>query len=105
MDARLEVQRGQYVTIIDASRAAPTPATQRRKQADWLDRQAPLLAKRSLGTAFIITSPMVRGIYTAVLWLRPMPTEHVVCSTCAEAEAWAAERLAAAGIDHVRQPR
>lgn len=86
------------VTILDARRAVRNPATQRKKQAEWIERHTEQLRKYSLGTAFIINSPLVRGVLTAILWVRPLPTQHTVVSTMEEAEAWVQQQLAAAGL-------
>jgi hypothetical protein len=32
------------------------------------------------------------------LWLQPLPNEHIVVGTLAEAEAWAEKQLRAAGL-------
>ncbi len=86
------------VTILDASRSGRAPATQRKKQAEWLQQHQARLRQYSLGTAFVITSPLVRGVLTAILWMQSLPTPHTVVGTFAEAERWALERLAAAGL-------
>ncbi len=96
---RLVVARREpNVTILDARAAGSTPATQRRMQADWLEKHDAELRRYSAGTAFIITSAMVRGILTAILWLQPMAAPHVVVATFEEAEAWAREQLRARGV-------
>lgn len=91
-------RRQKTVVILDARRSGATPAAQRRMQADWLKEYEPLLRQYTLGTAFVISSRVVRGILTAILWVQPLPSEHVVVSTLAEALAWASERFAEHGI-------
>ncbi len=86
------------LTILDARHAIRNPASQRKKQADWLKTHEARLRQYSLGTAFVITSPFVRGVLTAILWLQPLPNDYTVVATLEEAEAWAARQLAAAGI-------
>lgn len=86
------------LTILDARRAIRNPASQRKKQADWLKQHQEQLRKYSLGTAFVITSPFVRGALTAILWLQPLPNDHILVGTLAEAEAWAEKQLRAAGL-------
>lgn len=39
------------------------------------------------------SSPLVRGIITAVEWVNPAPFPHATCSTVAEAELFLRERL------------
>jgi hypothetical protein len=93
METAVLSRREPTVTILDARDAMATPATQRRKQAAWLQKNEAVLRRYSLGTAFVITSPVVRGILTAILWIQPMPAPHVVVATPPEAERWATARL------------
>jgi hypothetical protein len=96
---RLIVERKQKsVTILDARQSGRSPATQRKKQAAWISAHENLLRQYSLGTAFVITSPLVRGVLTAILWLQPLPSDYTVVGTMAEAERWAHERLRSAGL-------
>lgn len=98
METLVLQRRETNCTILDASRAGDTPAKQRRMQAEWLKRNDALLKAYSVGTAFVITSPLVRGLLTAILWLTPMPTAHVVVASIDEAEAWARARLRERGV-------
>ncbi|MBC7173876.1 MAG: hypothetical protein H5U40_15655, partial [Polyangiaceae bacterium] len=41
-----------------------------------------------VGYAFVISSSLVRGALTAILWLAPMPAPHRVVGTVGEGEAW-----------------
>jgi hypothetical protein len=92
-------------TVLDASRAGPTPPKQRARQADWIKANADVLRRYSAGSAFVITSPLIRGLLTAILWLAPMPQAHDVFSSRAAAEQWAVARLRARGQAGVSRPR
>lgn len=97
---RLLIARKQKtVTIVDSRRSGRVPASLRKKQAEWLKQYENLLTTYSVGTVFVIDSPLVRGALTAILWLQPLPTAHAVVATLAQAESWAVERLREAGID------
>lgn len=87
------------VTIVDSRGSSRVPPSQRKMQADWINQYSNLLAKWSLGTAFVIDSPLVRGALTAIFWLQRLPMEYVVVGTRAEAERWAAERLRSVGLE------
>jgi hypothetical protein len=91
-------RRTRTVTILDARRAVRTPPKQRKRQADWLIENDLLLKQFSAGSAFVITSPIVRGVMTAILWISPLPTPHTVVGTLSEAELWASDRLRTYGI-------
>lgn len=90
---QLFLRRKPNATVLDAREAGMTPATQRRMQAEWIREHEDDLRRFSRGTAFVISSPVIRGALTAILWLQPMPQPHVVVATVAEAEAWAKARL------------
>lgn len=91
--------RGPGVAVLDATGSGSTPATQRKMQADWLRRNREMLRRNSLGTAFVIPSAAIRGVLTAILWISPLPSPHIVVSTYDEGERWAIERLRENGLE------
>lgn len=94
------LDRGErYALVMDATRAGTTPAVQHKMQAEWIEETRSELERRSLGTAFVITSGLVRGILTAILWLTDMPGDHIVVGSRAEAERWARGKLRDAGLE------
>ena len=44
------------------------------------------------------TSPLVRGVLTAIFWIQTLPNPYTIVGTLREAEAWAREQLRAAGL-------
>ena len=52
-----------------------------------------LLRTYSAGSAFVISSPLVRGGLTAILWLQALPSPFIVVATRPEAESWARAQL------------
>jgi hypothetical protein len=91
--------RGPNVAVLDATHAGYLPASQRRRQAEWLREHAGMMRDNSLGTAFVIPSTLIRGVLTAILWIVPMPGPHVVVETHEQGEEWARARLHAAGLE------
>jgi hypothetical protein len=91
-------RRLRAVTVFDATRAGPTPATQRARQGAWLKKYRSIIQEYSCGSVFVIRSPLVRGALTAILWIAPIPGAHTVVGTLEEAERWAVERLRAEGV-------
>jgi hypothetical protein len=86
------------VVLIDARTVAPAPATQRKMQADWLAIRATRVKELLMGMAFVITSPIVRALITAVFWWKPLPCPYVVTATIAEALSWADATCRAKGL-------
>ena len=79
-------RREPYVTISDTSLTREIPnATVRRALADWNKQVEPLMKQVTLGSAIVITSPLVRGGLTALFWLAPPPYPQQVVATIDEA--------------------
>lgn len=102
MDRVLQ-RREMYGAIFDARDVTSVSPKQRRIQADWLEKNESLLRDYAAGYAFVITSQLIRGVLTAILWLKPMPSEHVVVATVEEAERWLGVRIRARGLS-MRSP-
>ncbi len=96
---RMLSRRQPNVTILDATRSDRSPAVQRKMQADWIKTNREALEQYSCGTAFVISSPLVRGVLTAILWMQPLPQGYTVVATLAEAEDWAVGRLRQRGVE------
>jgi hypothetical protein len=88
------IRRGPYAVIYDSRLSVLPPATQRKRQADWIRLNLETIRRNCLGLAFCASSPWVRGVVTAVFWMQAPPAPYVVTDTLDEAEQWAAARLA-----------
>lgn len=95
---RVVLRREKNVTLIDAMGVVMVLPSQRKRQAEWQREHEPLLRTYSLGTSFAISSPVVRGFLTAILWVQPLPHPHHVAASRADAERWAIAQLDAAGL-------
>jgi hypothetical protein len=62
-----------------------------RRQAEWIKKHEPLIRQYSIGAAMVITSPVVRGMLKALLWMQPMPQPHFVGGTTEVALSWLRE--------------
>jgi hypothetical protein len=65
--------------LTDLSRALGATAASRRFAADFMKENEALIVEATLGGATVITSPIMRGVITAVFWLKasPVPTRIV----------------------------
>lgn len=95
---RVVLRREKNVTLIDAMGVKTVLPSQRKRQAEWQRQHEHLLRTYSLGTSFAISSPVVRGFLTAILWVQPLPHPHHVAASRADAEIWAVAQLQAAGL-------
>lgn len=83
---RVLKRREPYVTISDTSRTREIPnATVRKALAEWNERVEPQMKQFTLGSAIVITSPLVRGGLTALFWLAPPPYPQQVVATVEDA--------------------
>lgn len=98
-DSMYAPNAGHRLLVIDATYSAPTPATQRRMQADWMKEHADRIRKFTVGVAFVIPSGMIRGMLTAIFWIQPLPSPHEVCATLEQALDWGDTQLAAYGLE------
>ena len=75
-------QRGEmHAMVYDATLAGWIPPSQRRLQADWMREHDQLNRDLTVCMSFVLPSPLLRGVLTAILWLQPMPCPHNVVST------------------------
>jgi len=91
------LERGEpYVVIIDVSRLGQASAYARARHKEWSDTNREKLRTRCLGSAFIMTSPLLRFITMTAMLVSPSPMPYAVCESVDEALEWAKGRLAAA---------
>lgn len=92
--------RGPHVLILDMTQGtAGATAAQRARVAEWLrENDALLRSKRQLAHALVFDSPVMRGIVTAVFWLRPPANPHYAAKNLEEAVERALTCLQAEGI-------
>ena len=89
----VHARTGRTVALVDARKAAPMSARQRKQQADWQRKHERILRENTAGTAFVVSNAVIRGLLTAIFWLQPLPHEHLVTQSMAEAEGWCRARL------------
>ncbi|HEX8822818.1 MAG TPA: STAS/SEC14 domain-containing protein [Archangium sp.] len=87
------LRRGKLLLLMDLSRIGLVPLDQRWRQVEWFEKHEHLLRERVLGTALILTSPIVRLSISAILYFKPLPIPLATFNDQGSAEAWVAERL------------
>jgi hypothetical protein len=73
-------------------------ASHAKLQAEWMRQHDAAIRERVVALAFVLPSAVMRGALRAILWMQPMPVQHRVFATVAEAVEWAAQMLAEKGI-------
>ena len=84
-----------YAQIADASRAEIVDPRVRKLMSDFLSETMAQASRLCLGTAVVVTSPLIRGGLTAVLWLVQTPYPIVAVGSRAEAVAFCQQKLGA----------
>jgi hypothetical protein len=95
------MNRGQHVLILDLTQGnAGATAAQRRRMATWLAQNEALLKSgRQLAHVLVVNSAVVRGIITAVSWIRPPANPEYTAKDLNDAVDLAVRCLSEAGID------
>lgn len=86
------------VIILDLRKAGPLSAPQRRTASEWMKQNKELYKQSILAAVFIIDSPIIRGVLTALLWLSPIELPYEVVGSLDEAVRWAISRFDAARV-------
>ncbi len=87
-------RRGEaYGVVIDARQVGRVSPVQRRAIVDWIERDRQHLKTHCAGGALIFTSPMQQGLWTAIVWLTPIPIPVKVFRDVSAAEDWVRSQL------------
>jgi hypothetical protein len=81
--------RGRKLAILyDLTQASPLSPQQRRMQAEWIRQFEQLGRAVTLGVAFVTASAIIRGVLTAIFWVRPPYSPHHVCTELDDGLDW-----------------
>lgn len=98
MDRILE-RKVRHGFITDMNQASTAfPKEQKQATADWLKLHKKEIEELSVGTAFIVSNPVIRAAMTTVFWMFPMPGTSKVVKNLEEAMDWLFPRFEAAGL-------
>ena len=85
-----------YAVVVDAMGMGSTEASFRKRYAEFISKNTPVLKRLCRGTAVVLQSPVARGAITAVTWMTTIPFPLKVFGDRHEALSWAKSQL---GID------
>jgi hypothetical protein len=95
LDAFIRAQRRPFAWVVQADATVSSSAGQRRMFAEAELRLQEYDRVLCVGTSFVLSSPVMRGVVTAVYWLAPPVYPYRFFATMPEARRWAQEQLAA----------
>lgn len=87
------------LSLVTKPSAPMTKAKHARMQAAWINEHFDRLRDRCVGLAFVLPSPMTRGVLKAILSMQRLPVQHSVHATESDAHDWIRAQLEA---DRVR---
>jgi hypothetical protein len=88
-----------HAVVLDVSGRRSRPTTeQQRAMAAWLATNRELLAEACVAWVMVITSPVLRGVLTAITWFAPFPCPMKVHGTVSQGIAWCVDKLVAARV-------
>ncbi len=79
--------------VVDLSRLKSVSASQRRVFGEHLERFEPHDIEYNRGSALVVPSAFLRGVVTAVFWLKVPKFPHRAFETVEEARVWARDRV------------
>ena len=77
-----------YAVVIDAREIGRVSAVQRKEIVDWINRDRQFLKAHCAGGALVFASPMQQGLWTAIVWVTPIPIPVKVFRDLVSAERW-----------------
>jgi len=82
-----------YAVLIDARQVGSVSAVQRRGIVDWINRDRHHLTTNCSAGALIFASPIQHGLWTAIVWVTPIPIPVKVFRDVSAAETWLRDQL------------
>lgn len=98
VEAFYDANDAPFAWVVDVGNVGLADAKVRQVTAEHEEKTKDHKARFSRGTAFVIRSPLVRGIITAVFWIAPPSYPYEVFSTVERARDWAQEKLGIAQL-------
>jgi hypothetical protein len=79
--------------IFDATHAILPKLAFQNMQAQWLRLHSEMIRTKCVGTAYVITKPVLRTMLRLIFALQEQPTPYVVSPSVASAEKWVRNKL------------
>jgi len=87
-----------HALIVDTTMIEKIPdATLRRRMKEFEDARRPIIRKKNIGSAIVLSNALVRGAFTALRWISPQPAPNKAFATVREAARWCIEGIEADG--------
>jgi hypothetical protein len=90
-------RREPHGVIFDARRSAPIGPKLRKRMVAWLARNDALLRVYVVANSVVMSTALQRGVFRAILWMRPLPFPYSVETTLEGARVFVYSRMMARG--------
>ena len=82
-------RRERYALVLITAPGLPmTKPAQARAQANWIRDNEDVIENLCAGIAFVLPSPVQRGVLRAILWMQGLPAPHRVFQDVDEGHRW-----------------
>jgi hypothetical protein len=90
-------RREPHGTIFDARRSVPLGPKLRKRVVQWLVRNDAMLRTYVVASGVVMSTPLQRGAFRAILWMRPLPFPYCTDSSLEAARRFVCSRLVERG--------
>lgn len=94
-DYQAVLERGERYAVVYVTEPNAKLVSHRhaRQQATWMAEHESALRERCAGVAFVLPSPVMRGVLRMIMKIQPVPAPYEIFEDEAEARRWAQDRL------------
>lgn len=90
-------RREPFGVVFDARRSLPIGPRLRQRVVAWLERNDAMLRVYIIATSVIMSTALQRGVFRAILWMRPLPFPYTVETSFEDGRAFVCSQLLARG--------
>src|SRR5262245_49751077 len=102
---RVLSRKERHGIIYDGRRATPIGPKLRKRQVEWLRDNDRELRTHCVALGMLLTSPVQRGVFRAILWMTPLPYPYSVEIRFEAARRFVCQHLERSGCVVPRFPR
>jgi hypothetical protein len=81
--------------IFDATNAVFPSLKYQKMQGDWLKDNEKMMKDYCVGTSYVITNAIIRGVLKTIFKFQKQPVPHHICGSLDEANDWVIQKISA----------
>lgn len=79
--------------IFDATNAVFPGLKYQKMQGDWLEENEQMMKDYCVGTAYVITNTIIRGVLKTIFKFQKQPVPYHICGRLDDANGWVSQKL------------